>query len=83
MMRRICVLVCFSALVGTTATAGGLADAITEREPVVIQDQAAERGTGWVLPLVALALVPVVATDSGSGGSDDSGGGSPIILDPK
>ncbi len=59
-----------ASLLANTAFAGGLADAITERQPVVIQDTPDDGLPGWVLPVAALVIIGAVVASS-DGGSDD------------
>lgn len=70
-----------TAVLAGSATAGGLADAIVEREPVVIE-QTAEAGIpGWVLPAAALVVLGIVVANN----DDDDGGDPPqtFNFDPK
>lgn len=55
----------------STAYAGGLADAITEREPEIVEQAAPAAVPGWVVPAVALLLIGVAVAASSDSGSDD------------
>ncbi|MEJ6402776.1 hypothetical protein [Yoonia sp. 2307UL14-13] len=90
-MRKL-ALVLTAAIIATSSAsfAGGLADAIVEREPVAVapaQANTANALPGWVLPAAALLLLGAVAANgSGDGGGGDSGGdGTPPVsaIDPK
>lgn len=50
--------------------AGGLADAIVEREPVIIPQVAEESSMNWLLPLAAIVVVGALVA-SRDGGSDN------------
>lgn len=78
--------------ISSPSFAGGLADAIVEREPVAVAPAPANTANaipGWVLPAAALLLLGAVAANGSGGGdsSDDSGGagGTPPVsaVDPK
>ena len=71
-LKTTCTAALITALVSTSVSAGGLSDAITEREPEIVQ-AAPEAGIpAWVLPAVGLLALAVIASSSGGGG----GGGS-------
>ncbi|PUB18903.1 hypothetical protein [Yoonia sediminilitoris] len=58
-------------MIVSSAQAGGLADAITEREPEVIEQAPPAEMPSWVVPAVALLLIGVAVAASKGGGSDD------------
>lgn len=59
------------ALSATTATAGGLAPAMTESEPMEVVPMMEPKGSlgGWVVPAIALALIAAAAASSSDSGS--------------
>ena len=71
-LKTTCTAALITALVSTSVSAGGLSDAITEREPEIVQ-AAPEAGIPvWVLPAVGLLALAVIASSSGGGGGGSS-----------
>ena len=72
-LKTTCTAALITALVSTSVSAGGLSDAITEREPEIVQAAPQNGIPGWVLPAVGLLALAVIASSSGGGGgsSDD------------
>lgn len=57
----------------TSASAGGLSDAIIERQPQIVEQSPPEAMPGWVLPVVGLVVLGIIATqDGGSDGGGDT-----------
>ncbi|WP_342076142.1 hypothetical protein [Yoonia sp. SS1-5] len=67
----------------TPALAGGLADAIVERQPEVIEETNRRAVPGWVLPAAALLLLGIATTGGGGGDGGDPPDARVVILDPK
>ena len=71
-LKTTCTAALITALVSTSVSAGGLSDAITEREAEIVQAAPQNGIPGWVLPAVGLLALAVIASSSGGGGGSSS-----------
>jgi hypothetical protein len=65
-MKKVMFAAAAVAALGTSALAGGLAEAIME--PEVVAEAASTSNAGILVPVLALIMMAAVLADSGSGG---------------
>jgi hypothetical protein len=64
MMRTLIASAAIAGVLTAPALAGGMAEPVME--PEIIVEESTGTGSGWVVPLILIAIIAAVASSSGS-----------------